>query len=117
MDTLFIVLRWKQVLSIRNIREPSGSLFCYSRIGLLCPRHIDEVIMKALQAHLMHESGKDFQEIARALDITPAEAAKLWVSVEKAHERFKQKVVYRKRLTNVGIKSRHKKLVKHMRTL
>jgi hypothetical protein len=30
--------------------------------------------MKALQAHLMHESGKDFQEIARALDITPAEA-------------------------------------------
>ncbi|PXM06451.1 hypothetical protein RCIP0102_00016 [Klebsiella phage RCIP0102] len=75
--------------------------------------------MKALQAHLMHESGKDFQEIARALDITPAEAAKLWVSVEKAHERFKQKekVVYRKRLTNVGIKSRHKKLVKHMRSL
>lgn len=75
--------------------------------------------MKALQAHLMHESGKDFQEIARALDITPAEAAKLWVSVEKAHEWFKQKekVVYRKRLTNVDIKSRHKKLVKHMRTL
>lgn len=75
--------------------------------------------MKALQAHLMHESGKDFQEIAKVLDITPAEAAKLWVSVEKAHEHFKQKekVVYRKRLTNAGIKSRHKKLVKHMRTL
>ncbi|WWS25403.1 hypothetical protein vBKpnAMK6_00465 [Klebsiella phage vB_Kpn_AM_K6] len=51
--------------------------------------------------------GKDFQEIARALDITPAEAAKLWVSVEKAHERFKQKekVVYRKRLTNVDAPS------------
>ncbi|WWS24686.1 hypothetical protein vBKpnAMK4_00502 [Klebsiella phage vB_Kpn_AM_K4] len=72
--------------------------------------------MKALQAHLMHESGKDFQEIARALDITPAEAAKLWVSVEKAHERFKQKekVVYRKRLTNVGYKSITKALQAHL---
>ncbi|QPB08843.1 hypothetical protein CPT_Metamorpho_091 [Klebsiella phage Metamorpho] len=75
--------------------------------------------MTPIEIHFKHESGLSFQDIAKQAGISPKEAAYYYVKVEVAKEKFKQKekVVYRKRLTNVGIKSRHKKLVKHMRTL
>lgn len=50
----------------------------------------------------LHESGKNFIEIAKELKCSAKEAAVLWVKAQKAKEQFKtkEKVVYRKRLIN-----------------
>lgn len=72
-----------------------------------------------IQVHFMHESGMSFMDIGKKLNISAAEAAKLWVKTDIAHENAKNKerVVYRKRLTVTGKKIRQTKLVEKMRTL
>lgn len=70
--------------------------------------------MNDMKVHFMHEVGKGFVEIARELGITPNDAAMAYVKVESAKARHarKEKVVYRKRLSKIDVKSRHQKLSK-----
>lgn len=67
--------------------------------------------MNYVQIHFMHESGKDFYEIAKSHNITPKEACMAWAKVEDKKRLFKEKepVIYRKRMTKS--KSHHKSLV------
>lgn len=69
--------------------------------------------------HFMHENGAGFIEIAKELGISAIAAAQSWVKVDSAKEAFnkKEKVVYRKRLSNINVKSRQQKLATHMRLL
>lgn len=67
--------------------------------------------MNSVKIHFLHESGKDFFEIAKIFNITPKEACMIWAKVEDKRRIFKDKepVIYRKRLTNN--KGHHKSLV------
>lgn len=73
--------------------------------------------MTPIEIHFKHESGMSFIEIAREAGIKPEEAALYYAKVEAARSRAKRReiIVYRKRLSNVGVESRHQQLVKHMR--
>lgn len=75
--------------------------------------------MTPIEIHFKHECGLNFVEIAREAGIKPEEAALYYAKVESAKAKFKrkEKVVYRKRLSNVDVKSRHQKLSQFMRTL
>lgn len=75
--------------------------------------------MNAIEIHFKHQSGVSLVEIARAVGITPKEAALVYAKVEAAKSRFmrKDKIVYRKRLSCRDVKSRHNKLVEMMRNL
>ena len=68
---------------------------------------------------MMYESGKPLMHISKELSIDPKKVALLYAEAEAARDRYKrkEKVVYRKRLSNLGVKSRHKKLVEMMETL
>ncbi|ANA49520.1 hypothetical protein BI049_gp213 [Salmonella phage vB_SnwM_CGG4-1] len=70
-----------------------------------------------IKAHFLHENGMSFIEIAKMLGGSAQELAKDWVVVEVAKEKSKskEKVVYRKRLSNIDVNIRHKKLVNKMR--
>lgn len=73
-----------------------------------------------IKVHMMHESGESFKDIAKTLGgMSAYDAALMFTKVEVAKEKAKnkEKVVYRKRLSNVGIKIRHKKLVNKMKEL
>ena len=75
--------------------------------------------MNAVEIHFKHQCGISLVEIAREFGIKPQAAALLYAKVEAAKSRFnrKEKVVYRKRLSNIDVKSRHQKISKHMRKL
>lgn len=75
--------------------------------------------MNAIEIHFKHQSGVSLVEIAREAGIKPEEAALFYAKVEAAKSRFKrkEKIVYRKRLSNTDVKSRHQKLSNYMRKL
>ncbi|QQG32289.1 hypothetical protein CkP1_0197 [Citrobacter phage CkP1] len=73
-----------------------------------------------IKVHMMHEMGESFKDIARKLGgMSAYDAALMYTKVEVAKEKAKnkEKVVYRKRLSNIDVKSRHLKLSQFMRTL
>lgn len=73
--------------------------------------------MTPIEIHFKHENGMSFIEIAREAGIKPEEAALYYAKVEAARSRAKRReiIVYRKRLSNTDVESRHQQLVKHMR--
>ena len=73
--------------------------------------------MTPIEIHFKHENGMSFIEIAREAGIKPEEAALYYAKVEAARARAKRReiIVYRKRLSNTDVESRHQQLVKHMR--
>ncbi|URQ03981.1 hypothetical protein vBEclMUFV01_013 [Enterobacter phage vB_EclM-UFV01] len=73
--------------------------------------------MTPIEIHFKHENGMSFIEIAREAGIKPEEAALYYAKVEAARARVKRReiIVYRKRLSNTDVESRHQQLVKHMR--
>jgi cyanate lyase len=79
------------------------------------------MIMKTeIKVHMMHERGESFKDIAKKLGgMSAYDAALMFTRVEAAKERArsKEKVVYRKRLSNVDVKIRHDKLVNKMKEL
>lgn len=73
-----------------------------------------------IKVHMMHECGESFKDIAKAIGgMSAYDAALMYTKVEVAKEKTKnkEKVVYRKRLSNVDVKIRHKKLVNKMKEL
>ncbi|QPI13934.1 hypothetical protein MYO4S_00178 [Serratia phage 4S] len=56
--------------------------------------------MDQVKAYTLHEQGKDFDEIAKILDVSAKEAAALFVQASIARQKHltKEPVVYRKRL-------------------
>lgn len=73
--------------------------------------------MTPIEIHFKHENGMSFIEIAREAGIKPEEAALHYAKVEAARSRVKRReiIVYRKRLSNTDVESRHQQLVKYMR--
>lgn len=74
--------------------------------------------MTPIEIHFKHQNGLSFIEIARESGLKPEECALFFAKVENARAKFKRReiVVYRKRLSNTDVKSRHRKLVSHMET-
>ncbi|AIX12170.1 hypothetical protein ACQ46_gp254 [Citrobacter phage Moon] len=73
-----------------------------------------------IKVHMMHECGESFKDIAKAIGgMSAYDAALMYTKVESLREKAKnkEKIVYRKRLSNVGVKIRHKKLVNKMKEL
>lgn len=73
--------------------------------------------MTPIEIHFKHENGMSFIEIAREAGIKPEEAALYYAKVEAARSRAKRReiIIYRKRLSNTDVESRHQQLAKHMR--
>ena len=97
--------------------SPKAPFFAFKLDDTMASSTTEENTMKNIIIHFLHENGKSLVEIAREFKITPAEAAKAYAEVDAAKTRHgrKEKVVYRKRLSNTDVESRHQQLVKHMR--
>ncbi|WDR21836.1 hypothetical protein CPTAKMNP4_175 [Salmonella phage vB_SenM-AKM_NP4] len=71
-----------------------------------------------IKVHMMHENGKSFKDIAKIIGgISAFDAALMFTKVEAARDKAKnkEKIVYRKHLSNIDVNIRRKKLVNKMR--